>query len=107
MINYKTYKIKLDFFILTPSNDSKDFVIVALKNFKQIGYCHFVLENDECKISRIAITKKDFLGMGIGSIMFSCMETFAHSKNINYLTGIFIPRGYDNAWDISDIISFS
>ena len=101
MKNTKRFVLKninIDVCILTKEQDSKNFLMVALDGNKQVGYCSFFFENSSCKINRIAITNKDFLGKGIGTTMFNAMEQFAHKNDIKYLEGLFIPRGYDDAW---------
>ena len=104
MISHRTYRFNnnnIDIFILTPSKDSKDYVVIAMHNSVQVGYCYFSLENNNCKLSRIAITKKEYLGTGIGTPMFLCMEYFAYNNGARYITGLFIPRGYENAYEIT------
>ena len=101
MEEYRTFKLKnkdIHFRILAPNKKyNNNYMIVATHNRKQVGYCSFCFENGDCKLSRIAVTNKKYLGMGIGSVMFLCMECFAKSNNITYITALFIPRGYPNA----------
>lgn len=105
MLKTKNFSIKnddnIDLCLLTKDKQSKEFFIVALKNNKQVGFCHFIFENDECKISRIAITNKNYLSKGVGSIMFNVMEKFAYDNKMNTISGLFIPRGYENAWQMT------
>ena len=89
--------IIVDLCILSKNYKENKYIILALHNKKQVGYCDFALENSECKISRIVITDKSFLKKGIGSCMFKAMEFFAFKNGITYISGIFFPRGYDDA----------
>ena len=105
MNTLKSFIIKnnkyVDFCIITDKQNSNKFFILALNNNKQVGFCHFFIENNECKISRIAVTNHNFISLGIGSIMFNIMENFLYHNKIKNISGLFIPRGYDNAWKIT------
>ena len=105
MKNQKTFKLKngitASFAIVAKDNNQKEFFVVATSEDKQIGFCHFIFEGSDCKISRIAITDKNYLSKGVGTVMFNAMECLAHKTNKRYITGLFIPRGYDNAWEMT------
>ena len=95
----KTYNLKgknIKFCTITKNN--KDYFVVAIFDNKQVGYCNFCIDGSECKLSRIVVTKKEFLGYGIGNIMFGAMENIAYKSNAKYISAIFIPRCYDDAW---------
>ena len=81
--------LNIDVCILTKEQNSKDFLMIALHNNKQVGYCSFCFDNDTCKINRIAITNKDFLSKGIGTTMFNSMEQFANKNGIKYIECLF------------------
>ena len=89
---------KISLILLKKSENDNNFLLIALFNNKQVGYSQFSFDKSICKLNRIAITKKEFLGKGIGSLLFNQMEYWAHQNNMNEISGIFIPRGYDDAW---------
>ena len=80
---------------------SNSFMIVAIFNSNQVGYCSFSIEGKICKLSRIAVTDEKFLDKGVGSIMFQAMEQFAVERGVSEISALFIPRGYENAWEIT------
>lgn len=90
--------LNIDMCILSKKEDDKNFLLVAFDDKKQVGYCNFCFENNNCKIIRIAITNKGYLGKGIGTTMFNAMEYFAQKNGVKCIEGLFIPRGYDDAW---------
>lgn len=87
--------------LIQKEQNGKNFFVVAVHNGKQVGFCNFEFHEDECRLIRIAVTNKNFLSKGVGNIMFKTMENFAFENGIKYLSGIFIPRGYANAWDLT------
>ena len=105
MNNFKTFELKnnllIDFCILSKNDVDNEFFVVALDGKKQVGYCNFSFKNNECKINRIAISEKDYLSKGIGNVMFKAMENFAYQNGIQYISGIFTPRGYNDAHNLT------
>ena len=87
--------------ILRPDENAKNFMVLAVNDKNQVGYCYFSFERDECKIHRIAVTNENFLGQGLGNAMFKAMENFAYQNNIMFVSGIFLARGYKNAGEIT------
>ena len=87
--------------ILKNDNHSNDYFVVAGCRNRNVGYCNFEIVGDTCKIKRIAVTDGDFLGKGVGSIMFNAMEYFCARNGAKYISGVFTPRGYDNAWELT------
>ena len=83
--------------ILCPSQKDKEYMVLAVSDNKQVGYCYFSIKNDDCKICRIAVTNPQFLSTGLGSAMFGTMEQFASQNGAKYVSGIFVARGYPNA----------
>ena len=83
------------------SNNEKEYMVLATNEQKQVGYCYFSLSGNECKIVRIAVTDQNFLSTGLGSAMFCAMEQFAYQQNKEYITGVFIARGYPNASEMT------
>ena len=93
---------EIDFCALTQEIVHNDYMIVAIHDKKQVGYCNFMLINGTCRLNRIAVTDEKYLGSGVGNFMFRAMENIAYRNNAKYITAIFIPRGYDNAWQITE-----
>ena len=101
----KTFTLKngaiVDFAIIAKDETCNKFFIVAMVSNKQVGFCDFSFENNFCKIYRIAVTDKNYLSTGVGSVMFEAMENFAIKNNIKGICGLFIPRGYNNVWEMT------
>ena len=99
-INLKD-NLEAELCILCPDESTKNFMVLAVSGKNQVGYCYFSFERDECKIHRIAVTNKKFLGKGLGNAMFKAMENFAYQNGIRFVSGIFLARGYQNAGEIT------
>ncbi|MBO7508498.1 MAG: GNAT family N-acetyltransferase [Clostridia bacterium] len=99
-INLKNGKIA-KLCILSKKQNDNDFVVLAVSENKQVGYCYFTFKDNDCHIVRIAVTNKEFLSTGIGHAMFDAMEYFAFDCGKKYITGTFVARGYENANELT------
>lgn len=101
----KTIKLKVeldaDLLIVAKNSTEKEYFVLALNDKKQVGYCCFRLDRDECKIVRIAITNAKYLSKGLGNAMFKTMENFAYQNGARYISGVFVARGYENASEMT------
>ena len=58
-----------------------------------VGRLIFKHRGGKAFLCTIAVTDKDYLQAGVGSIMLQCFESYCKSKRIEYIEGRFFPEG--------------
>ena len=105
MEKFKTVSLKnnqqVRICLLVPNKNSNNYMVLAIKDKKQIGYCYFNIINNNCNIERIAVTNSQYLSTGLGSAMFNMMEQVALNVGVGYICGRFIARGYRDVHQIT------